>query len=94
MRAWRLYLIRPNGKFPDWRIALLRYVLALCSWGLVAGFLLAAQIKFWYLAIGLGFTWILLNPGKLAWHDIFSNTRIVQLAKDPSNNSADHHKTE
>jgi len=61
MRAWNLYLIKPDGKFIDWRIAAKRYFAALLSWAF----------------FGLGFTWILINKRKLAWHDILSNTQIV-----------------
>ncbi len=78
MRAWHLYLIKPDGKFPGWITAAIRYAVALCSWGLVPGVLYAAGIKLWYLTIGLGFTWMLLNPRRLAWHDVLSNTRIVR----------------
>ena len=61
MRAWNLYLIKPDGKFIDWKIAAKRYCAALLSWA----------------AFGLGFTWILLNKRKLTWHDILTNTQIV-----------------
>lgn len=61
MRAWNLYLIKPDGKFIDWKIAAKRYCAALFSWAF----------------LGLGFTWILLNKRKLAWHDILTNTQII-----------------
>ena len=61
MRAWNLYLIKPNGKFINWKIAAVRYTAALFSW----------------MPLGLGFTWILLNKQKLAWHDMISNTQII-----------------
>ena len=61
MRAWNLYLIKPDGKFIDWKIAAIRYFAAILSWAMA----------------GLGFTWILLNNRKLAWHDMLSNTQIV-----------------
>ena len=64
MRAWNLYLIKDDGKFINWEIAALRYCSALVSW----------------LVFGLGFTWILLNKRKLAWHDILSKTQIVYSA--------------
>ncbi|MFT5572459.1 MAG: putative RDD family membrane protein YckC [Cryomorphaceae bacterium] len=67
MRAWNLYLIKPDGKFIDWKIASKRYSAALLSWA----------------ALGLGFTWILLDKRKLAWHDILSNTRIVYVPPEP-----------
>ena len=61
MRAWNLYLIKPDGKFINWKIAFIRYCSALLSWAVV----------------GLGFTWVLINRQKLAWHDILSNTQLV-----------------
>lgn len=61
MRAWNLYLIKPDGKFINWKIAAKRYISAILSWTL----------------FGLGFTWILINKKKLAWHDITSNTQII-----------------
>jgi len=64
MRAWNLYLIKPDGKFIDWKIAAKRYVAAILSWAF----------------FGLGFTWILLNKQKLTWHDFLSNTQIVYSA--------------
>lgn len=63
MRAWNLYLIKPDGKFIDWPTAAKRYLIALVSWA----------------ALGLGFTWILLNRDKLSWHDILTNTKIVHV---------------
>ena len=61
MRAWHLYLVKPDGKFIDWKIAAKRYVLAIFSWAI----------------FGLGFTWILLNKNKLTWHDLLTQTQIV-----------------
>ena len=61
MRAWNLYLIKPDGKFINWKVAAVRYFAAIMSWAVA----------------GLGFTWILLNRHKLAWHDSLSNTKIV-----------------
>lgn len=64
MRAWNLYLIKEDGKFIDWKIAAVRYCAALVSWAV----------------FGLGFTWILLNSRKLAWHDIATKTQIIYSA--------------
>lgn len=81
MRAWHLYLITADGKFISWQRALLRYVSAIISWGLAAGILYYLGFERWYLAVGLGFTWMLLNPRRMAWHDYLSQSQIVQQAK-------------
>lgn len=65
MRAWNLYLIKPDGKFINWPIAAVRFISAIISWA----------------AVGLGFTWILINRRKLAWHDIASGTQIVWVSE-------------
>lgn len=61
MKAWSLYLIKPDGKFINWSTAAKRYLAAIVSWA----------------ALGLGFTWILVNKKNRAWHDILSDTQIV-----------------
>ncbi len=63
MKAWNIYVIKPDGKFMSWPIAAKRYAFALLSWA----------------PFGLGFTWILLNRKKLAWHDLLSNTQLVHV---------------
>ncbi len=65
MRAWRLQVVRNDGKPLTWRDALLRYCAALLSWA----------------AIGVGFLWIFVDRDKLAWHDRLSKTRLVIAAK-------------
>jgi len=57
----RLYLVKEDGKFINWRQALVRYVCALLSW----------------VALGLGFIWILFSAEKRAWHDSLSGSMIV-----------------
>lgn len=81
MKAWRLYLINANGKFISWKKSLVRYLSAILSWGLAPAILYYVGFDRWYLAIGLGFTWMLLNPKRLAWHDFLSQSQIVQQAK-------------
>ena len=61
VRAWNLYLTKPDGKFIDWPLAAKRYGYALISWA----------------ALGLGFLWILFNPKRKAWHDLLTDTQIV-----------------
>jgi uncharacterized RDD family membrane protein YckC len=60
MRAWKLVLIGEQGRAVRWRDALIRYFAALLSW----------------LALGLGFLWVLVDAQGLAWHDRLSKTRL------------------
>jgi uncharacterized RDD family membrane protein YckC len=80
MKAWSLYLIKPDGKFIDWKTAFKRYIVALMSWA----------------CLGLGFTWVLLDSRKRSWHDIATNTQIIksthQAEKDKQKNIAKHRK--
>ena len=46
--------------------ALLRVVVSIASW----------------LCLGLGFFWSLFDKEKRAWHDIYSDSRVVQLPKN------------
>ncbi len=61
MRAWHLYLTKPDGKFIDWPLAAKRYAAALVSWA----------------CAGLGFLWVLFHPKRKAWHDLMTDTQIV-----------------
>ena len=67
MRAWRLQLRRRDGLPLSWWHVLLRFLSAMPSW----------------LLLGLGYWWILFDKEKLAWHDRFSETWIVQLDQNP-----------
>ena len=62
MKAWNLYLIKPDGKFVDWPLAIKRGLFAIGSWA----------------PLGLGFTWILINRQHLAWHDMLTDTKVVR----------------
>jgi uncharacterized RDD family membrane protein YckC len=42
---------------------------------------LAAAALSW-LALGLGWLWILVDPQRRAWHDRLSGTRVVLVGKD------------
>ena len=66
MRAWRLRLFSEDGGPVSLKQALTRYGVAILSW----------------LALGLGFLWILFDPQKRAWHDIASHTRMLLV--DPN----------
>lgn len=65
MRAWRLRLTKSDGGPVGWRHALRRFLAALVSWAV----------------LGLGFWWILFDPRKRAWHDIWSGTRLEHLPR-------------
>lgn len=67
MRAWKLKLVRVDGKPIDWKDAIKRHLAAILSW----------------LALGLGFFWIFIDPEKLAWHDRLSDTRLMLIKKQP-----------
>lgn len=92
MLAWRLRLQRPDGSLLDWRTATARLglVLALCIpffagywliWGkwnhdarLLAMIVSAAPVV-------LAYAWIWIDRDRLAWHDRWTNTRVVLLPK-------------
>ncbi len=61
MRSWHLRLTGAGRNGATWRQALVRFVAAAASW----------------LALGVGFLWMLVDPERLSWHDRISATRIV-----------------
>jgi uncharacterized RDD family membrane protein YckC len=61
MRAWRLKLVRMDGGEVTWNDAVKRHFSAILS----------------FLALGLGFIWILVDEQHLAWHDRLSQTRLL-----------------
>ena len=61
MRAWRLQLRRIDGQNLAWSTAVVRFAGALLSW----------------LALGLGFFWVALDPQNRAWHDRLSKSTVV-----------------
>ena len=65
MRAWRLQLCCINGQNPAWSTAVVRFTSALLSW----------------LALGLGFLWVALDPQNRAWHDRLSKSIVVVLPR-------------
>ena len=62
MRAWRIQVRNLEGKPITTRQAILRYSCAGLSW----------------LALGLGYLWILWDPQNRSWHDQLSNTCLVR----------------
>lgn len=67
MRAWRMRVVTVEGRPLRLRDAVLRFACALLSW----------------IALGLGFLWVLVDRQHLAWHDRLSATRLVLTPKRP-----------
>jgi len=67
MRSWRLQLRNINPGPISLWQALLRFMVAIPS----------------ALLFGIGYLWMLIDRDKLTWHDRYSETRIVQLDKNP-----------
>jgi uncharacterized RDD family membrane protein YckC len=65
MASWRLRVEREDGRLLTWGDTTRRLAWALLS----------------LLPLGLGFVWILFDPGRRAWHDRLSRTRVVVLPK-------------
>ena len=65
MRAWRIRVVRDDGRPLRWADAVRRFAFAMLSW----------------VCLGLGFAWSLFHPERLAWHDILSRTRLDLLPK-------------
>ncbi|AFT66441.1 MAG: putative RDD family membrane protein YckC [Cycloclasticus pugetii] len=71
--AWKLKIANNKGQNISWRQALIRFTMAILSWGV----------------LGLGVLWILVNKDRLSWHDIASNSRLIWVEKEPSAHSPD-----
>lgn len=65
MQAWRLRIQTPEGGRITLTQALLRFFVGLASW----------------IALGLGYWWILFDGEKRSWSDIASGSRVVVLPK-------------
>ena len=65
MRAWRLRIIRKDGRPPELKDALIR--------------LFAACISVFML--GFGFLWMLIDRDNLTWHDRISRTQLILIEK-------------
>lgn len=63
MRAWRIRLVDAEGRSPDLRHALLRFVVALPALAIA----------------GAGFAWCLIDRDARAWHDLAAGTRLVRV---------------
>jgi len=67
MRSWKLQLRNMNPGPITLWQALLRFMVAIPS----------------ALLLGAGYLWMLIDRDRLTWHDRYSETRIVQLDKNP-----------
>lgn len=65
MRAWKVRIENANGDCPGWGQCAVRFMV---SW-LSAG------------AAGMGFAWSLFRSDRKTWHDLASNTRLLQYRK-------------
>jgi len=63
MMAWRLKVLREDGRALNWKDAVKR---------LAAAWLSAA-------VLGLGYLWILVDARRRTWHDRLSHTRVVLI---------------
>jgi len=65
MRAWRLRIVRGDGRPLDARTALIRFAVA---WVSLA-------------ALGAGFWWSLIDRERRSWHDLAAGTVLVRVAR-------------
>jgi uncharacterized RDD family membrane protein YckC len=65
MTAWRLRVEREDGGLLTWGDTLRRLAAAVLS----------------LVPAGLGWWWILVDPGRRAWHDRLSRTRVILLPR-------------
>ena len=65
MRSWRIKLISLTGQPVSLNQCLLRFMVALLSWGF----------------LGLGWIWMLFDKQKRTWHDRVSETQLIHIPK-------------
>ncbi|PCI21507.1 MAG: hypothetical protein COB62_03300 [Piscirickettsiaceae bacterium] len=58
--AWKMHIVSESGQAITWKQALIRFFVAIFSWGI----------------LGLGLFWALFNSKKLTWHDIASKSHL------------------
>lgn len=66
MQVWGVRIQNADGSAIDLWQALLRFLLAIMSW----------------LALGIGYWWMLWDKRQRTWHDIYSESQVVQLPKN------------
>ncbi|MAL98943.1 MAG: hypothetical protein CL583_10900 [Alteromonadaceae bacterium] len=64
MQAWHLQIENEDGSRISWMQALLRYLMGWVSW----------------LALGIGYLWVLFDRDRKAWTDRFSNSRMIRIS--------------
>ena len=65
MKTWKMRLQQENGDFISWKLALVRFAVAMVSIS----------------ALGLGFAWSLFESKRRCWHDLTSGSVLVDLRK-------------
>ena len=65
MQVWGIRVQNADGSRISLWQALLRFMVSMASW----------------LCAGLGFFWVLVDKQQRAWHDIYSDSRIVRIHK-------------
>jgi len=66
LRAWKIKVLTLDMKPISWKQALLRFMVAIVSWGF----------------FGLGFLWILIDKNQRSWHDHLSQTALFFDTRD------------
>lgn len=64
LKTWKLKLVSTKGESVTWKQSLLRYLASIVCW----------------LSFGVGFLWCYTNKDRLAWNDLWSNTRIQRIS--------------
>ena len=65
MKTWQIKLQSDSNDIIDWKVAAIRFVSAIISWGI----------------LGLGFLWAIFDSKNRSWHDLASNTVLIDLRK-------------
>jgi len=65
MKTWRVRVLSVEGKNIGWKQASVRFLVALLSWT----------------ALGMGFLWSLFDGKKRTWHDMASNSVLLQSSE-------------
>lgn len=65
MLAWKIKLVDTNSQNVSWKKATIRYLLAIIS----------------LVCIGAGFIWSIFDNAKLTFHDRYSGSRLILVAK-------------